>query len=123
MTFYLFLIHCHSSSHDGRLPCMRMPTRNIFAASHVVSVNVRYSTVSEVIISHVGMPKGMRAIITIGEVNGIIEHHTARGELGSLNTDIITIIDTMMGIMMMVLYCCPSCTESTAEPAAAYSEA
>ena len=51
------------------------------------------------------MPKGMRAIITIGEVKGIIELHTASGELGSLNTDIITIIDMMIGIIIIELNC------------------
>ena len=69
------------------------------------------------------MPKGTRAIITIGEVKGIIEAQNAMGELGSLNTDIITIIERMIGSMMMVLNCWPSCTESTAEPEAAYNEA
>ena len=37
------------------------------------------------------MPNGMRAIITIGDVKGIIDDQKAIGEFGSLNTDIITI--------------------------------
>lgn len=61
----------------------------------------------------------MRAIITMGEVNGIIEAQNAIDELGSLNTDIITISAKIIGVIMMVLNCWPSCTESTAEPAAA----
>lgn len=69
------------------------------------------------------MPNGIRAIITTGEVNGINELHTASDELGSLNTDIITMIERMIGIIMMELNCWPSCTESTAEPEAAYNEA
>ena len=84
---------------------MKIPTRKIFAASHVVRIKVMNSSAIERIISHVGMPNGMRAIITIGEVNGIIEVHTTSGELGSLNTDIITTIDIMIGIIIIVLYC------------------
>ena len=69
------------------------------------------------------MPNGMRAIITMGEVKGIIEAQNAMGELGALKMVIMTIIERMIGIMIMVLYCGPSCTESTAEPAAAYNAA
>ena len=74
-------------------------------------------------ISHIGIPNGMRAIITIGDVNGIIEAQKAIGELGSLNTDIMTIIANITGIIISELNCWPSCTESTAEPEAAYNEA
>ena len=69
------------------------------------------------------MPNGMRAIITMGEVKGIIDAQNAMGEFGSLKMVIITIIERMIGIIMIVLYCWPSCTESTAEPAAAYNAA
>ena len=31
---------------------------------------------------HQGTSKGRRTIITMGEVNGMIEHHTAMGPLG-----------------------------------------
>ena len=51
------------------------------------------------------MPNGMRAIITMGEVKGIIEAQNAMGELGSLKMVIMTIIERMIGIMIMVLYC------------------
>lgn len=102
---YFIFIHLANSLHEGRLPCMKIPMRYIFADSHVVSTKLRYSTTSDVAISHVGMPKGMRAIITIGEVNGIIDAQKAIGELGSLNTDIITIIARIIGIMIIVLNC------------------
>ena len=69
------------------------------------------------------MPNGMRAIITMGEVKGIIDAQNAMGELGSLKMVIITIIERMIGIIMIVLYCWPYCTESTAEPGAAYNAA
>lgn len=68
-------------------------------------MNEAYSITSDTTISHVGMPKGMRAIITIGEVKGTIEKHTAIEELGSLNIDVITIIAKMIGMRMIVLNC------------------
>ena len=60
----------------------------------MVAINVRYRTINDTIISQTGMPNGTRAIITIGEVNGIIDDQKAIDELGSLNTDIMIIIDT-----------------------------
>ena len=47
----------------------------------------------------------MRAIITIGDVKGSTDVQNARGELGSLNTDIITMIDMMIGIIIIELNC------------------
>ena len=61
----------------------------------------------------------MRAIITTGEVKGIIEHQKTSGELGSFITTIITKILKMIGSMIGVCNCCASCTLSTAEPTAA----
>ena len=87
------------------MPCIKIPTRKIFAASHVVKIKVAYNSPSESKISHAGMPNGMRAIITIGEVNGMTEVQNAKGELGSLKTDIITMIERMIGSIIMVLYC------------------
>ena len=61
----------------------------------------------------------MRAIITIGELKGIIEAQKDNDELGSLKTENIQIIENMIGIIITLLNCWPSCTESTAEPEAA----
>ena len=38
-------------------------------------------------VCHTGMPNGSRAIITIGEVNGIIDIHETRVEFGAFATD------------------------------------
>ena len=38
---YFILSHLPSSLHDGRLPCMKMPMRYIFADSHVVAMKLR----------------------------------------------------------------------------------
>ena len=37
---YFILTHCHSSLQEGRLPCIKMPTRKIFDASQVVAMKV-----------------------------------------------------------------------------------
>jgi hypothetical protein len=103
----------------GFLPYIKIPTRYIFAANHTIPTNVAKRIPSERRISQVGTPHGIRAIITIGEVKGIYEHHTATGELGSLRMVIITKIEIMIGIITGVCNCCASCTESTLEPIAA----
>lgn len=63
-----------------------MPTRYIFAANHTIAIKDTYSRTREIMISHVDMPNGIRAIITIGDVNGIIDITVARVELGSDTT-------------------------------------
>lgn len=73
------------------------------AAIHVIMKNEMKSTMIETITCHVGMPKGMRAIITMGEVKGIMEHQKTRPELGSFIMFIITIMAKMTGIIMMLL--------------------
>ena len=74
-------------------------------ASHVVRIKVAKRMRSETTISHVGMPKGIRASITTGEVRGINENHIANEELGSLIIDIITMIAKTIGTMMILLNC------------------
>ena len=61
----------------------------------------------------------MRAIITIGEVNGMIENQKASCELGSLMTTNIINSARMIGSVMGICSCEASCTLSTAEPTAA----
>lgn len=50
-------------------------------------------------ISHVGIPNGIRVIIVIGDVNGIIERIVANVELGSLITDIDITNPKIIGII------------------------
>ena len=52
---------------------------------------------SDVIISQVGMPNGIRVIIVIGDVNGIIDRIVANVELGSDTTDIDNTNPKIMG--------------------------
>ena len=47
----------------------------------------------------------MRAIITIGELRGIIDAQNASDELGSLKTENIQNIERMIGIIITLLNC------------------
>ena len=40
LSLYFVRIHCQSSLHEGRLPCIKIPTRKILAASQVVIIKV-----------------------------------------------------------------------------------
>ena len=73
--------------------------------------------------SHAGMPYGMRTIISIGDVNGIIDNITAKVEFGSAPTTVAQTKPMIMGISAMLCSCDASCMLSTAEPMAAYIEA
>ena len=48
----------------------------------------------------VPIPKGNRAIMMIGEVNGIMLHHTARGLVGLPIALVIIMIEKMIGIVI-----------------------
>ena len=78
-----------------------------------------YNSTIERMICQVGISNGMRAIITTGEVNGIIEPQKASCELGSLDTDIAKIRAKIIGTVMGVCNWLASWIESTAEPTAA----
>ena len=61
----------------------------------------------------------MRAIMTIGEVNGMIENQNANCELGSRMTTNIISRARIIGSVMGICNWDASCTLSTAEPTAA----
>ena len=69
-----------------------------------------------------GTPNGILAIITTGEVKGIILNQKAVAPSGFLMALIMTRIARMMGIMMGIMNCCASSCASTAEPTAANKE-
>ena len=52
-------------------------------ANHVIPIADAKSMANERMSSHTATPKGMRTIITIGDVKGIIEHHHAMPPSGS----------------------------------------
>lgn len=72
----------------GFFPYINMPTRYILAASWTNKIKEMYNITSDVTISHVAIPNGIRAIITIGDVNGIRDITVAIVELGSFAIDI-----------------------------------
>jgi hypothetical protein len=60
------------------------------AANQVVNTKLAYRTTSEIIISHKGTSNGTRAIITMGEVSGIIENQNTKSLCGFLNAAMAT---------------------------------
>ena len=66
-----------------------------------------------------GIPKGIRAIIAIGEVKGIMENQTANELCGLVIILPITTIDNISGAVTGSINCCVSVSWSTAEPTAA----
>ncbi len=98
---------------------MNMPTRYIFAESHTMPAKEAYSKAKDVHICQAGMPNGMRAIITIGEVKGIIDVQTASEDAGFCTTDILTTMPIMIGMTAMLTSWDASWMLSTAEPTAA----
>ena len=67
-----------------------------------------------------GIPNGIRVIIVIGEVNGIIERMVANEEFGSDTTDIDNTSPNIMGTTTIDCSCPASWMLSTADPIAAY---
>lgn len=91
----------------------------------VVKINPITSESIETNICQPGtLPDGMRAIITIGEENGMILPQTAIGESGLPTAVAIITNERMMGIVMGNISDCASCGSSfTTLPTAANSEA
>ena len=58
---------------------------------------VAISNIHDKIICHAGTPNGKRAIITIGDVNGIIDDQMANAPLGSRNVAVARYIATIIG--------------------------
>ena len=66
---------------------------------------MKYYSTRDTAISHTGIPLGMRATITIGAVNGIIEHQNTIGEFGSFIIIIVTTNAMMIGMVIGVVSC------------------
>src|SRR6218665_1964830 len=97
-----------------------MPTLYMRAATHVVNRNPPTISIIESINCHAGTPKGIRIIIAIGDVNGIMDNQKDNW-LSGLFT--IKFMDRMNvktnGNVMGSMNCCVSVSLSTAEPTAA----
>ena len=104
------------SLNDGFLPYMNMPTRYIFPAIHIMPENPATSRTSDRHICHTGMPNGMRATITIGDVSGNMEVQNANSPIGSAAAMSAKIIPNIIGKMANDVSCDASWMLSTAEP-------
>ena len=102
-----------------------MPVRYIFAASNVVSIKPAINEIIDTAICHAGtLPDGIRAIITIGEENGIMLPQTEMGASGFPAAVVIITNDKIIGIVMGNINDCASCGSSfTTLPTAANNEA
>ena len=89
----------------------------------MVPIKVTIKSDADNINSHGATPKGNLAIITIGDVKGIIENQNARGAPGACTALDITRIPKIIGIVMGSINCCVSVSLSTADPTAAKREA
>lgn len=67
-------------------------------------------------------PVATRTIITMGDVNGMIEHQNTAGPSGLYTAVWAMKSPTIMGMVMGIMNCCVSVSASTAEPTAAKSE-
>ena len=69
--------------------------------------------------SQAGTPNGTRTIITIGDVNGMIDIQNATAPSGFLSTTEYYMIKEMIsGIVIGIMNCCVSVSLSTAAPIA-----
>ncbi len=100
-----------------------MPVRYTLAAIQTNPINVITIRNIERKICQYGTPKGIRAIITIGEVKGIIENQKAIELSGFCMVPMATIRASIIGIVTGSINCCVSVSLSTAEPIAAKTEA
>ena len=68
---------------DGLLPYINIPDLYSFAASNNANAQNESKSATESVTCQYGIPKGNRAIIAIGEVNGIIESQKDSDPFGS----------------------------------------
>ena len=97
------------------------------AANQVVNIKPAISNTIDKPSCHkgtvLGTPKGMRAIITMGELNGIMLVHTARLLVGLAIAGVINAIEKMISMVIGKLSDCASLISSLiALPIAAYNE-
>ena len=118
-----YLSHFHISFHEVFLPYIRIPVRYILAAIHTKARKVTTIRAIETASCQAGTPKGILAIITIGEVSGIIEHQKERELSGFCIVPMATMSARIIGIVTGSMNCWVSVSLSTADPIAAKIEA
>ena len=88
-------------------------------ASHVIAIKVLTKSNMESPNCHHGTEKGTLAIITMGEVNGMMENQKAMGPSGLSRARIKTIMEAISGSDTGNINCWVSDSLSTDEPMAA----
>ncbi len=97
-----------------------MPVLYIFEANQTVPKNPKINKSIEQTSCHAGTPKGIRTIITTGEVSGIIDSQKAIGPSGLFTTaELANTNEKISGMVTGNINCCVSDSLSTAEPMAA----
>ena len=97
--------------------------RYTLAAIQTNPINVTIIKPIDNAICQCGGSKGIRAIITIGEVNGISEHQKESELSEFCIVPIATINANIIGIVTGSINCCVSVSLSTADPIAAKTDA
>ena len=92
--------HLNISFHEAFLPYIKIPVRYILPASQVVKINPATNSTIEVSNWYQGTPLGMRPIITMGEVNGIMLAQTITELSGVLRLLVKMMNAKMMGMVM-----------------------
>ena len=90
---------------------------------HIIANAEAYNKSSESNFCHKGTPKGMRTIITMGEVSGIMEHQKASGPSGLFIPNIPAYRAKAIITTVGTINCPVSSLELTAEPTPAKNEA
>ena len=94
-----------------------MPTLYMRDATHVVSRKPATRKKADKASCHPGTPKGIRIIIAMGDVNGIIDSHTDNELSGLWITKFMEMMRVKTsGSVMGSMNCCVSVSLSTAEP-------
>ena len=91
-------------------------------ASQVVRTKLPTNMAIDNAICHTGTPNGSRAIMIMGEENGIMDSQMAIGASGFSTTDDMNAIEKMMGRDMGSINCPISAWLSTADDTAAKKE-
>ena len=126
--WYHFLnAHFIISFQLGFLPYINIPVRYILAANQVVNMNPAINKTMERPNCHqgtvTGTPNGIRAIITMGELKGMMLAHTASELPGFEMAGVINAMENITSMVMGKLSDCASLMSSLmALPMAAYRE-
>ena len=124
---YFLKAHFIISFQLGFLPYINIPVRYMRAANQVVNIKPAMSNAIDNPNCHkgtvLGTPKGILAIITIGELNGMMLVHTAIGLDGFEMAGVINAMENITSMVMGKLSDCASLMSSLmALPMAAYKE-